>query len=369
MGRETAIFEDVTATLDYSVGGCISTTHPAQPLEPRSHFPKSSWANPGYNKDGTRGVPLTVAHRGFKAKYPENTMCAFSHAVKVGAQGLEADMHISKDGVVVISHDATLQRCYGVRKRIIDCDWEYLSTLRTIKPPFEPMPRLLHLLQYIAVPERSHVWLLLDIKLDNDPETIMRAIAKAVLSIPSVHRPWNERIILGCWAAKYLPLCHKYLPTYPVALITYSLLYARKFLKVPNISFSIELKALMGPGGAKFLADVKHSQRQIFVWTVNEESLMRWSVRNEVDGVITDNPELSRKISDGCEGDRLHYGGYISSFHDSGDDGITVLQRVNVLVAAVILFVLGGVFAIVHPVDLKEFAEEPYEEYDRWEEL
>ena len=60
--------------------------------------------------------------------------------------------------------DATLKRCYGVKTRIIDCDWDYLATLRTVMEPHEPMPRLVDLLQYLATPGLEHLWLLLDIK-------------------------------------------------------------------------------------------------------------------------------------------------------------------------------------------------------------
>lgn len=48
--------------------------------------------------------PQAIAHRGYKAKFPENTMGAFKGAVGVGADALETDIHLSKDGVVVLSH-------------------------------------------------------------------------------------------------------------------------------------------------------------------------------------------------------------------------------------------------------------------------
>lgn len=50
------------------------------------------------------GIPQAVAHRGYKASYPENTMGAFRGAVEVGAHAIETDIHLSKEGVVVISH-------------------------------------------------------------------------------------------------------------------------------------------------------------------------------------------------------------------------------------------------------------------------
>lgn len=49
-------------------------------------------------------LPQIIAHRGFKAVYPENTMFAFKGAVETGADAVETDIHLTKDGVVVLSH-------------------------------------------------------------------------------------------------------------------------------------------------------------------------------------------------------------------------------------------------------------------------
>ena len=49
-------------------------------------------------------MPQAVAHRGYKSRYPENSMLAFTEAVKAGVHGLETDVHLSGDGVVVLSH-------------------------------------------------------------------------------------------------------------------------------------------------------------------------------------------------------------------------------------------------------------------------
>lgn len=49
-------------------------------------------------------MPQTIAHRGYNAEHPENTMGAFAGAVKIGAHAAETDLHMSKDDVVVLSH-------------------------------------------------------------------------------------------------------------------------------------------------------------------------------------------------------------------------------------------------------------------------
>ena len=51
-----------------------------------------------------------IAHRGFSGKYPENTMLAFQKALEAGCDGIEHDVHLSKDGELVIIHDEELDR-------------------------------------------------------------------------------------------------------------------------------------------------------------------------------------------------------------------------------------------------------------------
>ncbi|MCI6039039.1 MAG: glycerophosphodiester phosphodiesterase, partial [Clostridiales bacterium] len=48
------------------------------------------------------------AHRGASAQYPENTMLAFEKAVEMGVDGIETDVHLSRDGQLVLCHDETI---------------------------------------------------------------------------------------------------------------------------------------------------------------------------------------------------------------------------------------------------------------------
>lgn len=49
-------------------------------------------------------------HRGMMGLYPENTLLSFEKALEAGADGLEIDVHMTKDGEFVVMHDATLNR-------------------------------------------------------------------------------------------------------------------------------------------------------------------------------------------------------------------------------------------------------------------
>jgi len=59
--------------------------------------------------------PLVFAHRGGAALAPENTLAAFDHGLARGADGLELDVHLSRDGVVMVHHDYTLDRTTNLR--------------------------------------------------------------------------------------------------------------------------------------------------------------------------------------------------------------------------------------------------------------
>ena len=63
----------------------------------------ASFASRYANKEG-RTFPQAIAHRGYGKTYTENSIKAFEDAVNVGAHALETDVHLSKDGTVVLSH-------------------------------------------------------------------------------------------------------------------------------------------------------------------------------------------------------------------------------------------------------------------------
>ncbi|KAJ5921626.1 hypothetical protein N7454_009100 [Penicillium verhagenii] len=305
---------------------------------PRADIPAHFLHSPTSQDD--MHLPQTIAHRGYKGQYPENTICAIDRAIAAGTHALELDLHLSRDGVVVLSHDVLLQRCFGIKKRVSDCDWDYLKTLRTLQAPHEPMPRLLDVLEYLRQPGRESIWVLLDIKLQNDPATIMQGIAKVVESvpIPAIGPDWHRRLVLGCWSARYLPPRAKYLPRYEMALICVDLSYARQFLHVPRISFNIHQKSLMGPLGRGFLEEARAARRKVYLWTVNAPNLMRWGIRHQVDGIITDDPLRFQEVRE--QWALEHRKGALASCNPKADR-LTLGQQVEIILVAVYVLTFG----------------------------
>src|SRR5215813_13746554 len=71
--------------------------------------------------------PLIIGHRGASALAPENTIAAFDLALKSGADGIEFDVRLSRDGVPVIIHDETLRRTALRSERVVDLTAEELK--------------------------------------------------------------------------------------------------------------------------------------------------------------------------------------------------------------------------------------------------
>ena len=87
------------------------------------------------------------AHRGSSGLWPENTMLSFSKALEEGADGIENDVHLSKDGEVMIIHDESLKRTAGVDRCVYEMtrsELEATSAGRTQddRCGFTPIPSL-----------------------------------------------------------------------------------------------------------------------------------------------------------------------------------------------------------------------------------
>ncbi|KAF3058674.1 Phosphatidylglycerol phospholipase C [Daldinia childiae] len=219
-----------------------------------------------------RRPPQAIAHRGYKALFPENTMLAFRAAVEAGAHAIETDLHLSKDGLLK-------QTAYGARA-----------------PAAYAAAR--QLLEYLNQPELQHIWIMLDIKRDDDPAMIIRRTAETLDSVPGI-RPWHERVLPCCWTAEYVKLSKEFLPKYSVAHVGFSTTYARALAKhEPSLSISMLYYSLALPiVGTRFIRDVKKAGHPLHSWTVNDEDRMEWCVRNGLDGVVTDDPKLFLEVS------------------------------------------------------------------------
>jgi glycerophosphoryl diester phosphodiesterase len=104
---------------------------------------------------GFDGVAEIIAHRGFSARTPENTLVAMDAAIEAGADAVECDIHISADGVPVVLHDATVNRTTSGSGNVADMALDDLGSLDAgawFAPAFagEPIPTLARALERVG---------------------------------------------------------------------------------------------------------------------------------------------------------------------------------------------------------------------------
>ncbi len=98
-----------------------------------------------------------IGHRGAKAYFAENTLPSFEAAILQGADGIELDIHYSKDGEIMVFHDFTLKRMCGIKGAISDYTLEELKAFTvSFKKQREKIPTLREVLVLLVSLEQMH---------------------------------------------------------------------------------------------------------------------------------------------------------------------------------------------------------------------
>jgi glycerophosphoryl diester phosphodiesterase len=96
-----------------------------------------------------KAMPIAIAHRGDPIAERENTLAAFASAVRQGADMVEIDLRRTRDGEIVVLHDPTLLRLWGLDRKVAELD---LAALRDLGHGQERVPTLREVLTEIKVP-------------------------------------------------------------------------------------------------------------------------------------------------------------------------------------------------------------------------
>lgn len=164
-------------------------------------------------------LPIVAGHRGFKAKYVENTLFGFGQCFATGATEFETDVWLTRDEVVVISHDVNTKRIFCEANgdpadyNILETDYyDTLRNLRTIKSG-EPLLRFQDVLRWFVAyvdGKDSRHRIMLDIKRLNPPK-LLRYLVTDMLEVKNDLGWWLPRVQWGVWDLNYC----KYLNQHP----------------------------------------------------------------------------------------------------------------------------------------------------------
>ena len=237
-----------------------------------------------------RGTPasavLITAHRGYHASAPENSLAAFRAAIDAHADYSELDVQRTRDGVVVVLHDADLMRMADDPRRIGELTLEDLADVdigRKSGPAFagERVPTL----AAVIALARGHMRLNVELKYNApDPQ-----LAPAVLDVLRRERVLDQVVITSLSAAA-LRQVRELEPGLPIGQIV--TVAVGDVARSPTDFLSLN-SARATPA---LIRRAQAAGKAVHVWTVNQPEAMLRLIERGADNLITDEPALARQV-------------------------------------------------------------------------
>lgn len=246
-------------------------------------------------KQKTGGAkPLVWAHRGASAYAPENTMEAFRLAYEQGADGIELDVQLTKDGEMVVLHDERIDRTSNGSGFVRDYTLKELMGFQfnRTQPNYKnaPIPLLSEVLDFIKENRMQ-----LNIELKNGI-FVYPGLEEKVLELVS-QKGVNDQIIYSSFNHDSIHLVGKL-----DKCAKRGILYSDRFLHVPEYAYQMGVDAIHP--ALWHLDEEDYVERchalglLVHVWTVNETADMQKLKARGVDAIITNCPDTCRKVVD-----------------------------------------------------------------------
>jgi glycerophosphoryl diester phosphodiesterase len=250
---------------------------------------------------------LHIAHRGGALLAPENTLPAFRAAVeRWRTDMLELDVHATRDGELIVSHDPTVQRCTDGHGRIAD---QTLAELQRLDAGFRfstdggrthPFRgQGVHLPSFREV-LRAFPGVRMNVEVKTEAPGIESAVATLLREEKAVRRVClgSELDPLGVRLAEAAPEVCAF---YPRDALTELVLAIKSGAGPPDDPRFQVLDMPLDYGevrliDAPFLAATARLGRWVNVWTVDDVDTMRALVQLGVGGIMTDRPDLLREV-------------------------------------------------------------------------
>lgn len=231
------------------------------------------------------GRPLVIAHRGASGERPENTMAAYQLAVEQGADMIEIDLHVSRDGAVPVAHDAELSRIGGEGEI---ADWDLAAVQKLDAGSGERVPTLAEVLDGFG----DRIPFNLELKQSTRgpypglPAAALEAVQQRGLEdetlFSSFYRPVLANLRLHSERARIALLLS---PKWPEEPIERALALGAEAI---NPHFVMATPALISEAHDVGLA--------VYVFTVDDEEMMRRLIDSGVDGLFTNRPDRMRAL-------------------------------------------------------------------------
>ncbi|WP_291255486.1 glycerophosphodiester phosphodiesterase [Fusobacterium sp.] len=232
------------------------------------------------------------AHRGFSSKYPENTMLAFKKAIEIGVDGIELDVQLTKDGVPVIIHDETLERTTDGQGNIIDFTYDEISKLDASYKfkNLNIVNKIPTLNEYFDFVKDYNIVTNLELKTSvieyfGIEEKVFELIKKYKLENNIIISSFNHYSVLRF---------KKLAPNIKCGFLTESwLIDAGKYTQKNRVECYHPYFKNLTP---EVIKELKSSNIEINTWTVNKKRDMEYLIKQNIDVIITNHPDLLKDI-------------------------------------------------------------------------
>ena len=238
--------------------------------------------------------PYVWAHRGAAGYAPENTLEAFSMAAQMGADGVELDVQLSKDGQIVVCHDEKVNRTSDGKGWVRDFTLEELKQMDfsggNEKYAGVKIPTLEEVLELLR-----DTGMYVDIELKTSAYPYLGIEKKCIKLVREMG--YEERVHFSSFNYLSLQKIRLYARNMPTG---YLFLHASPSIvgtarKVGATAMNISCRNLQTEG---FVEKCKENDMQINVWTVNKEREMHLCMEYDINAVITDYPDKIMQIRD-----------------------------------------------------------------------
>ena len=229
-------------------------------------------------------TPLIIGHRGASAAAPENTMAAFRKAIAVGAEGIEFDVRLTRDGVPVVIHDQTLHRTSRLPHRIADLTWSELLPIDQSVPSLDELLTLF---------ESNNLLMYLEIKCDSAAERL--PLVEASCKLINQHS-LKERMIVGCFDLPTIKVVRQIDPeiktaaSFELAISTASPLSDQRILDQAASVGASALALHHRLARKRLIERAKLAGLWVAVWTVDDPKWIERARALGIDALITNDP-------------------------------------------------------------------------------
>lgn len=234
------------------------------------------------------------AHRGSRINRPENTLIAFEEALRVGVDGIELDVQLTKDGEIVVIHDETVDRTTSGKGYVGDMTLAELKQLDA-GSWFDEMyadqtiPTLEEVFELLVAHEFTGC---LNIELKTT-ERRYKGIERAVYHLVE-SRNWGFEVVYSSFSLRSLYQLHRLDRTREVAyLVTKHPVLVWIGSVLPFIT-SLHLSK------SWYFHPHEAQKKTLRVWTVNDEKQMQLAFQQGLAALITDKPEIALQLRKEC---------------------------------------------------------------------